>query len=253
MKQLEDVIIAHRGESYDAPENTLAAINLAWNRNVKAVEIDIHLTSDNEIVVFHDYNTKRLTGASYTIAKTPISSLKHLEVVSPKKTQSKGEKIPTLSEVLQTIPMNCRLIIEIKSSSKILLPLSNILRTCGLSNNQIEIICFNYGLLKKAKKLMPQYTMLLLLNLDYSLRGRLVTMNKKRIINRAKKANLNGVNVWAGKLLNSNFINSFHSEELLVYCWTVNDVNHARSLLNYNIDGITTDRAQWIISNLRNS
>jgi glycerophosphoryl diester phosphodiesterase len=56
----ENIIIAHRGESYDAPENTLAAINLAWKRKVQAVEIDVQLTNDNEIVVIHDKDTLRI-------------------------------------------------------------------------------------------------------------------------------------------------------------------------------------------------
>ncbi len=58
-KNLDKLIIAHRGESFIAPENTLAAINLAWKNGAKAVEIDVQITSDNEIVVIHDKNTKR--------------------------------------------------------------------------------------------------------------------------------------------------------------------------------------------------
>ncbi len=65
----ETKIIAHRGESFDAPENTLAAINLAWERKVKAVEVDIHLTYDNEIVVIHDYNTLRVAGVKKSLIK----------------------------------------------------------------------------------------------------------------------------------------------------------------------------------------
>lgn len=54
------MLIAHRGESFDAPENTLAATHLAWQRGVAAVEIDIRLTRDHKIVVFHDETTWRL-------------------------------------------------------------------------------------------------------------------------------------------------------------------------------------------------
>jgi glycerophosphoryl diester phosphodiesterase len=55
-------IIAHRGESFNAPENTLAAINLAWERGAEAVEIDIQFSKDRELVVIHDTDTKRLAG-----------------------------------------------------------------------------------------------------------------------------------------------------------------------------------------------
>jgi glycerophosphoryl diester phosphodiesterase len=55
-------IVAHRGESHDAPENTLAAINLAWQRGVQSVEIDVHLTKDGKLITIHDADTLRVTG-----------------------------------------------------------------------------------------------------------------------------------------------------------------------------------------------
>jgi glycerophosphoryl diester phosphodiesterase len=68
MPEKSALIIAHRGESFDAPENTMAAINLAWERGAEAVEIDVHLSKDNEVVVFHDVNTKRVAGVDKKIA-----------------------------------------------------------------------------------------------------------------------------------------------------------------------------------------
>ncbi len=102
-------IIAHRGCSYIAPENTLAAINLAWELNADAVEIDIHLTSDKKIVLSHDPNTKRTAGVSYDIAKTPLGVLRHLDVGRWKGAEYAGERMPTLSEALATIPQNRRM------------------------------------------------------------------------------------------------------------------------------------------------
>jgi len=55
-------LIAHRGESADAPENTMAAFRLAWERKVPAIELDVHLTRDGALIVSHDANTKRTTG-----------------------------------------------------------------------------------------------------------------------------------------------------------------------------------------------
>ncbi|MFC1492716.1 glycerophosphodiester phosphodiesterase family protein [candidate division KSB1 bacterium] len=47
------MIIAHRGASYDAPENTIEAVNLAWNKDADAVEVDVHLTIDGHVIVMH--------------------------------------------------------------------------------------------------------------------------------------------------------------------------------------------------------
>ena len=60
--------IAHRGESADAPENTLAAFRLAWERKVSAIELDVHLTKDGRLAVCHDFDTKRTTGVMRSCA-----------------------------------------------------------------------------------------------------------------------------------------------------------------------------------------
>ena len=75
MKSSDSLIIAHRGESFDAPENTLASFNLAWERKDKAVELDIHLTLDNEIVVIHDYDTLRISGVKKVVKKASLEEL----------------------------------------------------------------------------------------------------------------------------------------------------------------------------------
>ena len=74
------LIIAHRGESFDAPENTLAAVNLAWERGADAVEIDVQLSKDNKIVVIHDENTKRTGGRNKLVKNQTLKELKELDV-----------------------------------------------------------------------------------------------------------------------------------------------------------------------------
>ena len=81
---------------------TIASVNLAWERNAEAVEIDVHLTFDNRVVVIHDLNTKRVAGKNKIIAKSTLEELKKLDVGSWKDKKFKEEKIPTLFEVLTT-------------------------------------------------------------------------------------------------------------------------------------------------------
>lgn len=247
----ENIIIAHRGESYNAPENTLAAINMAWKKNVKAVEIDIQLTKDNQIVVIHDKDTLRISGKKKIIKKSLLKELKLLNVGFHKEGIWDHEQIPTLSEVLDTIPYNGKLIIEIKSDDSILPILANELSQANLNPTQIELIAFNAVTLSKAKQLMPEYSMLWLLELDYMWPWWLVWINKKRIIKKVKQLKLDGVNVWAGKLLTRSFISAFKEAGLQVYTWTVNEPEKARSLIVNGIDGITTDRAGWMIEQLK--
>ena len=145
MKKTKPLIIAHRGESYDAPENTLASINLAWQRGAEAVEIDVHLSKDNNVIVIHDASTKRVSGKSGRIKNLTLDEIKNLDVGSWKNEKYKNEKIPTLEEVLKTIPPNKKLIIEIKSGVKILPFLKIEIKRANLKPNQIEIISFSYA------------------------------------------------------------------------------------------------------------
>ncbi len=75
-------IIAHRGASWLAPENSVASANLAWDLGADAVEIDIYLTKDNKVMVMHDRNTKRTTGGEYSfdIKETKSGKLRKIDV-----------------------------------------------------------------------------------------------------------------------------------------------------------------------------
>lgn len=101
MSKKDCLIIAHRGESFDAPENTLAAIELAWKRGARAVEIDVHLSKDNHVVVFHDFNTKRLSGVNKNVRSQTLQQLRALDVGSWKGVHWKGEQIPEINDVLK--------------------------------------------------------------------------------------------------------------------------------------------------------
>ena len=95
---MKSLIIAHRGESFDAPENTLASINLAWERGAGAVEIDVHLSKDNQIVVIHDSNTKRVGAKNKKVSKQTLSELKKLDIGSWKNVKWKDEKFLLLGK-----------------------------------------------------------------------------------------------------------------------------------------------------------
>lgn len=246
------MIIAHRGESYDAPENTLASINLAWERNADAVEIDVHLTQDNRVVAIHDTHTKRTGGVRKYIKRLTLLELKKIDVGSWKAPKYLGEKIPTLEEVLDTIPKEKKLIIEVKSPHRRLLPhLKNILSNFPISEEQIEIISFNYATVSEAKILFPKKKVLLLNDLDYNFYTKLISYSAEKLIQRVKFANLDGLNVWAGKILDEHFIAKVKKAGLLIYCWTVNNPEHAKNLISWNIDAITTDRAEWLAEKVR--
>ncbi|MCU4164371.1 glycerophosphodiester phosphodiesterase [Carboxylicivirga caseinilyticus] len=240
------MIIAHRGESFDTPENSLKAINKAWNEGAEAVEIDVHLTSDNHIAVIHDANTHRTGNRKIKISESTLKEIKTIDIGIKYSKKYVGERIPSLEEVFNTIPKNGKLIIEIKCDKKIIPHIVELLKKHENTEKKIEFIAFNLNTLSKLKEKLPNYKMLWLLDLDYYWPSWLVIGNKGRILRKLKKNNLDGINCWAGKKLNKRFIFFFKNHNYAVYSWTVNDPLKAKELLNNGIDAITTDRAAWL-------
>lgn len=109
MYWLSDTPIAHRGlHNTEIPENSLAAFEAACDAGF-SIELDVHLSGDHEVVVFHDYSTQRLTGVDMEIATTPLAQLQALKLAST------DQHIPTLREVLSLVDGRVPLLVELKS------------------------------------------------------------------------------------------------------------------------------------------
>jgi glycerophosphoryl diester phosphodiesterase len=108
-------IVAHRGASHEAPENTLAAFRRAWDLGVECVELDVRLTRDGEVVVIHDDTTRRTAGRDRAVADQTLAELRTLDAGGWKSAAFAGERIPTIAEAMATIPRGGTMFIEIKS------------------------------------------------------------------------------------------------------------------------------------------
>jgi glycerophosphoryl diester phosphodiesterase len=110
-------IVAHRGASLEAPENTLASLRRGWEIGAESCEIDVRITADRKVVVIHDATTRRTSNgaADLVVAETSLATLRALDVGSWKGEQFKGERIPTLTEAVDATPPGQMLFVEIKS------------------------------------------------------------------------------------------------------------------------------------------
>ena len=245
-------IIAHRGASYDAPENTLASVKLGWQQNADAVEIDIQRTSDGKIVLMHDKTTKRTAGGEDTpVKKQTLAELRNLDVGSWKSPNFKGEPVPTLDEVLQTIPTGKRLFIEIKSGPEILAELKRVLDASGTSPEQTPIIAFDYATVRQAKALMPKVRVYWLVELKKDERSGELSHTAAELIKRTREAGLDGLDLGGKPMLNAAFVREIKDAGLGIYVWTINDMEKARDYEQIGDDGITTDRPGAMLEYLR--
>jgi glycerophosphoryl diester phosphodiesterase len=235
-------IIAHRGASHLAPENTLASVKLAWQLGADAVEVDIHLTRDSRIVAIHDATTERTAGAILEIAATHSRRLRRLDVGSHKHAQFAGESIPFLEEILDTVPPGRSLFIEVKCGLEILPPLNEIITRSG-RRSQVAIIGFDFDTMKAAKELMPDVPVHWLCD------KRLWVPYGRSLARKARAGGLDGLNVhWSG--LTRRFVRAVKQAGLKLYIWTVDDPACALRLQALGVDGITTNHPGRLRSQL---
>ncbi|HEX2514267.1 MAG TPA: glycerophosphodiester phosphodiesterase family protein, partial [Chloroflexota bacterium] len=108
------LVVAHRGASAEAPENTLAAFRLALQQGAPAVECDVHLSADGYPVVIHDETVDRTTNGKGAVGGLTRAALQGLDAGSWRGPRFAGEPIPTLEETLELCAGRARLFIEIK-------------------------------------------------------------------------------------------------------------------------------------------
>jgi len=245
------MLIAHRGESQDAPENTLAAINLAWTRNADAVEIDVQLSADERVVVAHDRNMKRLTGRPLLVRQSTLAQLKALDVGRHKGPQWTGQRIPELPEVLQTVPRGKRLLIEIKSGPDVLPRLASDLAASPLTKDQILIIGFDLQTMTAARRALDGHPMALLCRTRWKPRALRWGRALPRFLARARRSGMNALDVEVRPGIDAPFVRTVKDAGFDLYVYTVNDPDTAARLLDAGVDGVTSDCAHRLSSALR--
>jgi glycerophosphoryl diester phosphodiesterase len=242
-------IIAHRGASYDAPENTLASVKLGWQQG-DAVEIDIHLSADGQVVVIHDADTKRIGGRDRKVAEQTLKELRELDYGRWKSPEFAGEPIPTLDDVLATVPKGKRLFIEIKAGPEILPALQGALEKAKLPAEQTPLIGFDYETMRAARKQHPQLKVYWLVSLKKDPKAGQLNHTAAELVEKTKAAGLDGLDLGNTPPLTDEFVRTVREAGLELYVYTVNDPAKARDSARLGVDGITTDRPGWLKEHL---
>ena len=243
-------IIAHRGASHDAPENTLAAVRLAWEQGADAVEIDVRLSKDGHIVVLHDDDTRRVAGVNRKASERTLAELQQLHVGSWKNARFSGERIPTLVEVIAMMPHGKRLFIEVKCGQEIVAPLQRTLHSCQRPSQQFAVIAFSDAVLHAVKVALPSVEAFWLSGFTHDPDTNTYRPTADELIGTASAAGFDGLDLWH-EGVDSAFVRQAHEAGLKCFAWTVNDAAAARRLVAAGVDGITTDRPAWLREKLQ--
>lgn len=233
--------VGHRGASFLAPENTLASMKLAWELGADGAECDIMLTADQKVVLFHDRNTKKLTGENFNIKEATWEQLKPL-VIIPRETnypEYTHETIPLLEDVLSILPRDRMLVIEIKTGPEILPHLQEVI-TQHWKSGKISFIAFDFETIKQAKAMYPELPC-------YYLSALKPDFNKH--FDAVIESGLDGVDL-RHNIIDQDLVDRCIASGLDVWCWTVNDPETARKMQQLGVSAITTDRPAWLKNKL---
>lgn len=156
------MLVAHRGihNNIDIPENSISSFKEALKLNI-AIELDVQLTKDNELVVFHDDSLKRMTGINNSVEDLSLQQIKKLNLLET------TEKIPTLNEVLDLIDGKVLIDIEIKNTKRIKEITKKLISTLNTYNGEFIIKSFNPTIIMRLRKLNNTYTYGLLMMKKY--------------------------------------------------------------------------------------
>jgi len=239
--QHEIEIIAHRGFSSSAPENTISAIEAAINAGADAVEFDIQFSADGCAVLFHDDTLDRTTDDSGPIHKRTLGELAILDAGSWFSSRFKGEPIPTLALALTRIDLRMTgVYIEVKGSAKHddLDRVAQTVLETG-SEDQIVFIAIDWSVLDRLRMLHSE------LNIGYIVEQ---SSRAEEAIMRASQDPRALINFDAGILLDNQKISDHTiSEGIDMATWTVDNPKDAARLLDLGVHRITTNQVATLL------
>jgi glycerophosphoryl diester phosphodiesterase len=243
-------IIAHRGASHDAPENTLAAAKLGWEQGSDAVEVDLWLSRDGKVLVFHDADTKRFANPVRKIKDLTWDEAQQLDVGAWKGAAFKGERIPALDTVLATVPGGKRIVLELKDGPEILPEFVRILQASRLKPEQMCVISFKEDTLRGSKKALPGVPHFFLKGYKADAQtGEFPQLEP--LLELCRDAGFEGLNLHFDWPVTPEFTAKVKAQNLKLLIWTVDDAAVAKRLAAAGVDAITTNRPAWLREQLR--
>ena len=245
IKKRDWKIIGHKGAAGYAPENTLAGIQVAMDMGADMIEVDVHFTADNEVILFHDENVSRTTNGSGLVHEFTLAEIKQLDAGSKFSPAFAGEQVPTLREALELIHGKMECIIDIKSKGHEFYD--------GFAERIVEVID-SLG--------AQEWTVIQSYDEEYLEHAYVIdsTIRMKKIMMGEDEAHLLAFYINAKSFtdhrqthefyttLNPHFstlsqrrIFRFHARNYKVYTYVVNERIDMIKMLNMAVDGIITD------------
>jgi glycerophosphoryl diester phosphodiesterase len=228
------LVVAHRGASSLAPENTLSAVLKAMELGADHCEIDVQLTKDGEVVLLHDSLLKRTAGTPGALRDYTLDELREFEVGSWFDPDYNGEPIPRLTDVIRAVKGKMLLNIEIKSTpdnTEITSKVVEIIHSEG-SRKKCWVTSFDRSIIEKIKEIDPRIKTGLIFSMNYPpdvFEGNWEALSCNY------------------RVVDTSFVAKAREFKKNIFVWTVDDKEEMKRLMELQVDGIITNRPQDLI------
>jgi glycerophosphoryl diester phosphodiesterase len=234
-------VVAHRGASGHAPENTLAAFRRAVELGANFIETDLHLSRDARFVAIHDPTLDRTTNGRGPVHTLTLAELRKLDAGSWFGPKFSGERIPTLEEILDFArESDVVFYLEIKAGGMWGMEpaLVGALRDAREVGRAV-VLSFDPGTLAAIRRLEPTLMTGFLFDHSYpDVVGRAVDVGARQLAPR-------------GDLVTPELVAQAHGADLQVVTWTINQAEHIRAMIAAGVDGIMSDYPDRLVAALR--
>lgn len=244
----EPQIIAHRGASHAAPENTMASFNLAWKEGADGIEGDFWLSKDGKIICMHDADTERTTGVKKVTKETNWSDLKTLDAGSWKNPKYKSEPIPLLDDILKALPADKMFFVEIKCGPEIIPALAKVFEETKADPARVIVISFDEAVVSAARHQLPEYKAHLISSLKKFDKGG----NEQKFTTQIEKCGAQGLQFQSTAKVPSAWLESQKERGMKLTAWVIDDAATVERLENINLDFMTTNRPAALRKILKN-
>ena len=231
-KKYDIIVIGHRGAMGHALENTIESINKAIDFEVDGIEIDIFKTRTGELVVYHDAVLSRLTNSDAFIEEISLDSINNIRL-------SDGSSIPTLNEIIDIIPNEIFLNIELKGMNTAYLTNELILKYSKQKDWNIDrfvISSFRWDELKKFRSLNKEIKIAILVDSLFKIDSSLIL---------SREINAYAINP-NNSFLSKEIVQKLKFNNLFVFPYTVNSFENIKRMKSIGVDGIITDYPERI-------
>jgi len=224
--------VGHRGAKGHAPENTMISFMMGTDMGVSAVETDVHLSKDGEVVLIHDHTVDRTANGHGFVKDLTLAELKKLDAGSWYDARFAGERIPTLAELLAWAKDRVGVAIEIKNGPiyypGIAEKTIRLLREHGMER-QVILISFDHFVLREAKQIAPEIAT-----------GILYVGGLVDAVAAARAALADALHPnWA--FVTPELVRTVHEVGLAISPWNPNDLPTLRMLSQMGVDSVGTD------------